>query len=593
MLFIGVTLWKEPAGNPVIARREWSRLAVLAGVWALVIGTGLGNTALMVVGGVLFLAAAVFAALRQSAVFALLALLVAGVGITSYGYLYIRAGQHPVINEAQPDNFDALLDVIRRAQYPVRTPLDDPNRLHGPDNPGRSLVMLGAQTANYIQYFDWQWARDVQGGLPLPFGTLPWHTLFTMAMGSLGITGLFLHRRSDPAGFWLLFGIFLVTGIGLVLYMNFRPGYSIFYDRWPSGADHEVRERDYFFVVSFIIWGLWAGMGLARWAGGLLGGGAARRAAGFGVLGLALIPFALNFRSAGRRQGPDATLAADFAYDVLNSVPPYGVLFTFGDNDTFPLWWAQEVAGVRRDVTVVCLALANTPWYMKQLRDYPVRPFDEAAAPAIWQGRNPVPPDFPLHTLTDREIDAITPTMLPRDLTTRVGAGTYVIPAETPIYPGEVLEIKVLQQNAGRRPVVLSLTTGRNFHGLAPWLLQRGLGYHLQGAVVDSTSPDVDARRVAGVLLDVPTTQRLLWETFRYGHIFEGEIGELDPTSRGIAWNLSLPFTQLAWAWGDRGNLEEATRNLERAAHLAADPALRSLIRRAEDAGPRQAPDTP
>lgn len=207
MLFIGVTLWKEPADDRAIARREWSRLAVLAGVWALVIGTGLGNTALMVLGGVLFLAAAVFAALRQSAVFALLALLVAGVGITSYGFLYIRAGQHPVINEAQPDNFNALLDVIRRAQYPVRTPLDDPNRLHGPDNPGRSLVMLGAQTANYVQYFDWQWARDVRGGLPLPFGTFPWRTLFTLAMASLGLTGLALHRRSDPAGFWLLFGI--------------------------------------------------------------------------------------------------------------------------------------------------------------------------------------------------------------------------------------------------------------------------------------------------------------------------------------------------------------------------------------------------
>ena len=170
---------------------------------------------------------------------------------------------------------------------------------------------------------------------------------------------------------------------------------------FPTRTDHEVRERDYFFVVSFVVWGLWAGMGLwtlvkrerqAR-AGGRSGMAAPAAAVAL-ASALALIPPVLNWRRGIAQHGADRTLAADFAYDLLNTVPPYGILFTYGDNDTFPLWWAQEVAGIRQDVTVVCLALAQTDWYMRQLRDNPVRDFDEAAAPAVWQGLHPVEADL-------------------------------------------------------------------------------------------------------------------------------------------------------------------------------------------------------
>ena len=96
--------------------------------------------------------------------FGALALLLAAAGVSTYAFLYIRAGQHPIINEAAPATWDALVDVIRRAQYPARTPLDDPTvaaraRQSRPQPCGSS----DSSSLNYVQYFDWQWARSLDG----------------------------------------------------------------------------------------------------------------------------------------------------------------------------------------------------------------------------------------------------------------------------------------------------------------------------------------------------------------------------------------------------------------------------------------------
>jgi hypothetical protein len=570
LAFMVATLREAPATDPARRRAEWGQVAVVAGIWALLIGTGLGSTGLVLLGGLCFLAAASFAALGGAGAFALLTLFIAAIGITPYLYLYIRSGQNPPINEAAPATFDALLAVIRRAQYPPRTPLDNPTVSHGPDNPGRTLAILGIQFADYIVYFTWQWAKALTEWL---------QAVVTLVFVSLGLRGLLAQRGADRPAWWLLLGLFLVTGPGLVIYMNFRPGFGRWFESYPSGSAHEVRERDYFFVVSFIVWGIWAGIGLAVIARSIWARvGSARRWAP-AALAFALVPIALNWTAASRRHGPDARLAADFAYDVLNTVPPYGVLFTYGDNDTFPLWWAQEVANIRQDVTVVCLALANTDWYMRQLRDNPVRPVDRAALPALWRGALRPPPTQPLHTMTDSMIaSAMSGYMVPRNQRVMLGPVSRDLKAGTFLLPNDILTLSIVRESVGRRAIVWAITTGREFGGLSEYVVQQGLGYSLRSSRPDTTSPALDTRRLAGAPLDIPTTERLVWDTYRYGDLLHGDVTKLETTSASIASTLSLPFTQLTYAYSARGQQEKMLRALDRAMQLTPNQSLRTAL---------------
>jgi hypothetical protein len=572
--FLGFTVWRDPSADPATARREAGEVAVVAGLWAVLIGTGLGSTTLVAVGAVCFLAAAAVAAGRGAGLFAALGLLFALAGVTTYLFLFIRAGQQPIINEADPSTWEALLAVIRREQYPPRTPFDDPTVLSGPGNPGRNLRIVALQLLNYLQYFDWQWAR----GLTASVAGLPGRSIVSVAFLVLGIRGLLALRRADRGGVWLLFLTWLVTGLGLVAYMNFKPGFSIGYAWYPDPSDHEVRERDYFFVASFIVWGVVAGMGLAVTARALRRRWRFRPAAAGAVFAVALVPFLLNFSAASRRHGADATLAADFAYNLLNSVPPYGILFTYGDNDTFPLWWAQEVEGIRRDVTVVCLALAETDWYMRQLRDNPVRPFDEAMAPALWRGRNVPMPDWPLHTMTDEEIRQAVPQLLPAAVTLRVGPHEVTLPAGRALYGKDFLALRVLQQNVGRRPVAWAITATESFFGLDPWMVQQGLAMRVMAEPPDTLAGRYDTRRVMGVPLDLVKTDSLLFGVYRYGDLLARGARGLESTSQFAAGTLSVPFTQMAYAAEARGDLVAMERYLSHAVQLSVNPALWAVL---------------
>ena len=574
--FIIYTIAGTRAPDPLERRHEWAKLAAMAGIWALLIGTGLGNIVLLVLGALCFAAAAAFAFTAGAGGFAAVALLLAAVGVSPYLYLFIRSGQHPMVNEAAPATWDALLAVIRRAQYPPRGPLDDPTVLHGPGNPGRSLTIIWLQIQNYFLYWLWQFGKS---------SVLAVQAVVFAAFLGLGVRGSLALRRNDRGVWWLLLLLWLVTGAGLVAYMNFKPGFSLGYakDLFPDPGNHEVRERDYFFVVSFVVWGLWAGIGL--WS--LVKGAARRqggRAAGSAALALfllALVPPILNWREASRSAGADRTLAADLSYNLLNSVPPYGILFTYGDNDTFPLWWAQEVAGIRQDVTVVCLALAQTDWYMRQLRDNPIRDFDEAAAPSVWQGLRSVKPSWPLHTMTDAEVRSAStsPILIDSTMALPIGPIVATLKAQTVLYPNDIVSLRIIQQNLGRRAVVWSLTTGDSYEGLRDYVVQQAMGFRLATARPDSTQPGISLGGIGNVAVDMPLTQRLAWDTYRYGALLSGTTDRLESTAASMASSLSIPFTILAYHADAVGDTAAVVKNLERAQQIAPNEAIESALR--------------
>jgi hypothetical protein len=124
------------------------------------------------------------------------------------------------------------------------------------------------------------------------------------------------------------------------------------------------------------------------------------------ILLIALAPLIGNFTVANHRGD---TFARDFATDMLNSVEPYGILISGGDNDTFPLWYAQEVEGVRKDVMVLVGMHLNTDWSVRQIIRRPVRAYESNKGPAIYSGRQWAKPKGPPLKMTFDEADSIPP----------------------------------------------------------------------------------------------------------------------------------------------------------------------------------------
>ncbi len=194
------------------------------------------------------------------------------------------------------------------------------------------------------------------------------HNVFFMLPLLLGIIGLLWQAFTSKRGieqFWVIFFLFFMTGIAIVIYLNQVP--------------NQPRERDYAFAGSFYAFAIWVGMGVAglwRLIAGLADAKSSEAqksrmnwigAVGAAVFGI-FVPLQMVSQTWDDHDRSGRYAARDFGMNYLSSLDDNAIIFTNGDNDTFPLWYAQEVEGYRTDVRVVNLSYLTTDWYVDQLR---------------------------------------------------------------------------------------------------------------------------------------------------------------------------------------------------------------------------------
>lgn len=171
----------------------------------------------------------------------------------------------------------------------------------------------------------------------------------------LGLLGLFFQLGRSKKDFLVTFLLFFFTGLAIVLYLN------------QSGP--QPRERDYAFVGSFYAFAIWIGLGVLSIYNFIQKKTSGKMAAVLAsLICLLVVPVIMGFREWDDHDRSQKTLARDVAADYLESCKPYAILFTEGDNDTYPLWYAQEVEGIRPDVRVVNMSLLGVDWYINDLR---------------------------------------------------------------------------------------------------------------------------------------------------------------------------------------------------------------------------------
>jgi hypothetical protein len=494
--------------------------------------------------------------------------LVAILGFSSYAYVPIRSMVGPNIDEGEPKTYANFKEYLERKQYGSESMLRRALHRRGAlRNQLLAYPHMGYGGYMLSQYLPWKQGEVRQDenevrtrhlfGSELKFPTLrvligdshqiQW-ILFVLFQFPFLYGGYLAYRRNPHLGGYLL-ALYVATSFGLIFYMNFADGTGLElrdYQYWaeknfdprmkPDPVHLEVRDRDYFFTPGFIYMGVLFGVAAAfllDWLSKrsrmlMQGSGLALAAVAFAV------PSWSNYKEHDRSGD---YVPWDYAYNLLQSCRPNSVLFTNGDNDTFPLWFIQEVEGVRKDVRVVNLSLVNTNWYIKQLR---------SREPALNIG------------FTDKEIDEMQPRGWEFKQTVAMKLPNSGITVELEPRPylkvQDIMVLHVVQNNYPKHPIHFAVTVSDdNMMGLEKYLVMEGMVYTL---VEEKKNKEIDAA----------ATARLVDSVYKFRGL--GDPGVyIDLNTEGLLTNYSATnFRLVMWAQDQIASLDRRIEEAKKAA---------------------------
>ena len=419
----------------------------------------------------------------------LLAFLFIVLGYSTYTMVYIRANAQPPMNENDPSTINRLVSYLNREQYGSQPMF---NRRWDPDPEKQSNHQKYSSDLDYfwrfqmghmyLRYFGWNFigsAGDVKES------GVDWSKTFGLPL-LLGLFGAYTHWRRDPKMAFVNTSLFLIMGAALVLYFNMQ--------------EPQPRERDYFYVGSFFAFSIWIGIG----ASGLIDlirdqlkqkEVSMPLAAGTIAACILLVPANLMRINAHESNRTGNYIAWDYSYNLLQSVEEDGILFTNGDNDTFPLWYLQDVEGVRRDIRIVNLSLLNTGWYIKQLKHeepygakkVPISTSDvdiERIGPIPWKPREmelPVGPDVVKRYQEEVSTTAVLDTSITnRGILRFTLAPTLNFGDVQALRVQDIMVYDIIRSSAWQRPVYFAMTVSDDGKiGLSNNMQLRGLAFKL------------------------------------------------------------------------------------------------------------------
>ncbi|MCE6987540.1 DUF2723 domain-containing protein [Dyadobacter sp. CY323] len=509
------------------------------------------------------------------------------VGYSSYTLVLVRSGYNTPINENNPSGVLRFVSYLKREQYESRPLLYGPSFVSRPVTqergapvyekrdgkyviidyrpvygyePGSNMLlprMYSSQPGHpqlyqqmtglaegqkpamrhnlvymfshqighmYWRYFLWNFVgreSDREGaGALLPWNTSKsypssislnrGHNNFFMLPFLLGLAGLFFMYNRSRKDVLVLTLLFVLTGVGLVVYLNSPPS--------------EPRERDYIYVGSFYIFCMWIGFGVMALAGYLH-----KRVrkpilqTSLAVAAGVLVPVIMVAKGWDNHDRRNRYHSVDFARNLLNSCAPNAILFTGGDNDTFPLWYVQEVEGFRTDVRVCVQTFLGTDWYIQQLK----RKVNQSDAlpftldtNSYAMGKNDYVPFYEIPSvknginlkeyldLVNQDNKAIQVPLTSGDMTSILPSSTLFLPVdkqqvsalnivkkdlvpyltdsmswkigEKDLFKGDLVMLDIIASNNWKRPVYFSSTMGNSHNlGLQEYLQLEGYAYRL------------------------------------------------------------------------------------------------------------------